>query len=133
MQWGLTFILLRDESSLLKAQQKFRLLYCDCVPSLDKMNGTHALVGDRDNSFLIVMRHDAPYDRVSVVVTALVVETEAGLKKLQQFLRHFMKTNRSGKVNIGGADTVVHINPIVSRDDVIHILQSFKGPQLETP
>ena len=126
----ITFMLLRDEGAILQAQQHFHLLYSDCLPASDNNGGVHAVVGDRDHTFLIVMQHNAPYCNSPVVVTALVVNATKGLRKLQSFLQHFTRTNRMGsQLTLGGPSMVLHMGEGIALADVIQALQSVRPPR----
>ena len=103
------FFLLRDEASLQRAQQSFRLLYCDCIPSLAETSIPHAIAGDKKETFLVVLRQAPPYDATAVEVTALVVDVPEGLDHLKTFRCHFLGANRcTTKMFLGGQHTIVH-------------------------
>ena len=120
------FFLLRDEASLQRAQQTFRLLYCYCIPLLAETSIPHAIAGDKKETFLVVLRQAHPYDATPVEVTALVVDVPEGLDHLKTFLCHFLGTNQcASNVFLGGQHTIVHTGDKVSRDELLRTLQTI--------
>lgn len=61
------FVLIRDESSIQRAQECFRLLYVDCVPDATEDAVAHAIAGDRDSTFLVVLQHTPPFTQSPVI------------------------------------------------------------------
>ena len=100
------FLLLRDDSGLQKAQQRLPLLYTDCLPDVSDDSHVHAVIGDQQNTFLMVMRQGLSDETLQI--TAIVVEEFAGLRKMTQFLSHFRLHNNLPNIEVGGSNTRVY-------------------------
>ena len=141
------FVLIRDESGIQRAQECFRLLYVDCVPDITENTVAHAIAGDRDSTFLVVLQHKPPFTQspvnreqfetkkcnLTAVVKALVVERKEGVRRLQYFLRHFLHSiHHHSTLFIGGPKTIIHTGPDVSLGDLMDALKRL-GPRRPNP
>lgn len=89
------FVALHHDDQLVEARARFPLFYDACLPELpDPDTGLrYAVVGDRQNTVLALLRQSYPFHGpgATVAVAALVLTARAGLVRLLAFLRRFFQ------------------------------------------